>query len=172
MTVSDQSKPAPDDKPWLWEEARWRALTEKVRAGRSLKPARWKDGARVAVMGRRADVLEAFAKSLALRGQAVKEAAVLFDALGKAFVELDAGTGVALRDVQVTSSVLTDLAFDPTTGVLYGSTGNMGSNSPRHLLTIDVATARSTCTSVRGDWTSWISSRPTGKYCPSTSTST
>ena len=35
--------------PWQWEEARWRSIVNKVRAGRSLKPAKWKDGARVAV---------------------------------------------------------------------------------------------------------------------------
>src|SRR5262249_10338696 len=34
---------------WAWEEPRWRGAVEKVRAGRSLKPARWKDGARVCV---------------------------------------------------------------------------------------------------------------------------
>jgi peptidoglycan/xylan/chitin deacetylase (PgdA/CDA1 family) len=37
------------DPPWAWEERRWRAGVEKVRAGRSLRPARWKDGARVCV---------------------------------------------------------------------------------------------------------------------------
>jgi len=40
---------AGSDPSWDWEEARWRAVVQKVRAGRSLKPARWKDGARVAV---------------------------------------------------------------------------------------------------------------------------
>lgn len=34
---------------WSWPESRWRAAVDKVRAGRSLKPARWKDGARVSV---------------------------------------------------------------------------------------------------------------------------
>ena len=37
------------DKPWTWSEATWRAKVEHVRAGRSLAPARWKDGARCAV---------------------------------------------------------------------------------------------------------------------------
>ncbi|HEY8565815.1 MAG TPA: polysaccharide deacetylase [Beijerinckiaceae bacterium] len=37
------------DEPWQWEEARWRAAVARVRAGRSLKPERWKDGARFAV---------------------------------------------------------------------------------------------------------------------------
>lgn len=49
MARSVQSVPVGDEKPWLWEESRWRGLTEKVRAGRSLRPAQWKDGARVAV---------------------------------------------------------------------------------------------------------------------------
>jgi peptidoglycan/xylan/chitin deacetylase (PgdA/CDA1 family) len=35
--------------PWQWPEATWRGIVGKVRAGRSLKPAQWKDGARVAV---------------------------------------------------------------------------------------------------------------------------
>ena len=38
-----------NDLPWQWEESRWRSIVGKVRAGRSLKPAVWKDGARVAV---------------------------------------------------------------------------------------------------------------------------
>src|SRR5213593_1411906 len=37
------------DPAWGWEERRWRSAVNKVRAGRSLKPARWKDGARVCV---------------------------------------------------------------------------------------------------------------------------
>jgi peptidoglycan/xylan/chitin deacetylase (PgdA/CDA1 family) len=36
-------------EPWEWDEATWRARVGKVRAGRSLKPAAWKDGARCAV---------------------------------------------------------------------------------------------------------------------------
>jgi peptidoglycan/xylan/chitin deacetylase (PgdA/CDA1 family) len=40
----------PDRDPsWGWAEPRWRGAVEKVRAGRSLHPARWKDGARVCV---------------------------------------------------------------------------------------------------------------------------
>ena len=35
--------------PWLWDEPTWRSKVAKVRAGRSLKPKRWKDGARMAV---------------------------------------------------------------------------------------------------------------------------
>ncbi|MCR4265378.1 polysaccharide deacetylase [Nitratireductor sp. ZSWI3] len=36
-------------EPWEWSEDVWRSKVNKVRAGRSLKPARWKDGARCAV---------------------------------------------------------------------------------------------------------------------------
>lgn len=36
-------------EPWTWPEARWRGAAEKIRAGRSLKPDRWPDGARCAV---------------------------------------------------------------------------------------------------------------------------
>lgn len=46
--MSDDPRSA-EDKPWRWPEARWRAIVGKVRAGRSLKPAAWPDGARVAV---------------------------------------------------------------------------------------------------------------------------
>ncbi|TDK32265.1 polysaccharide deacetylase [Rhizobium deserti] len=36
-------------EPWEWDEATWRGKVDKVRAGRSLKPKAWKDGARCAV---------------------------------------------------------------------------------------------------------------------------
>ena len=36
-------------EPWEWPEAEWRAKVERVRAGRSLKPATWPGGAKVAV---------------------------------------------------------------------------------------------------------------------------
>ena len=35
--------------PWQWPEAQWRAIVNKVRAGRSLLPDSWPGGARVAV---------------------------------------------------------------------------------------------------------------------------
>ncbi|MEM6549623.1 MAG: polysaccharide deacetylase [Pseudomonadota bacterium] len=34
---------------WTWPEERWRPIVEKIRAGRSLKPATWPGGARCAV---------------------------------------------------------------------------------------------------------------------------
>jgi peptidoglycan/xylan/chitin deacetylase (PgdA/CDA1 family) len=37
------------DEPWTWSEETWRGKVEHVRAGRSLKPATWKNGARCAV---------------------------------------------------------------------------------------------------------------------------
>lgn len=36
-------------QPWTWDEQTWRGKVDHVRAGRSLKPARWKNGARCAV---------------------------------------------------------------------------------------------------------------------------
>jgi peptidoglycan/xylan/chitin deacetylase (PgdA/CDA1 family) len=36
-------------EPWQWQEAQWRQLVNHVRAGRRLRPQRWKDGARCAV---------------------------------------------------------------------------------------------------------------------------
>ncbi len=39
-----------DEKnPWEWSEAEWRGRVERVRAGRSYRPATWKNGARCAV---------------------------------------------------------------------------------------------------------------------------
>jgi peptidoglycan/xylan/chitin deacetylase (PgdA/CDA1 family) len=46
MAPSDSER---EEQPWRWEEPRWRAVVDKVRAGRSLKPAAWPNGARVAV---------------------------------------------------------------------------------------------------------------------------
>ena len=37
------------DPSWAWEERRWRAGVEKIRAGRPLRPAPWKGGARACV---------------------------------------------------------------------------------------------------------------------------
>ena len=42
-------EPAGGDEPWQWKDERWRRMIDKVRAGRSLKPAVWKGGAKVAV---------------------------------------------------------------------------------------------------------------------------
>src|SRR5215510_1828290 len=44
MTTTDDHDPS-----WSWPESRWRRAVDKVRTGRSLKPPRWKDGARVCV---------------------------------------------------------------------------------------------------------------------------
>jgi peptidoglycan/xylan/chitin deacetylase (PgdA/CDA1 family) len=38
-----------DLAPWQWPEARWRGIVNRVRAGRSLRPAKWQGGARCAV---------------------------------------------------------------------------------------------------------------------------
>jgi peptidoglycan/xylan/chitin deacetylase (PgdA/CDA1 family) len=39
----------PSTEPWEWPEATWRTHVDRVRAGRSLAPAQWPGGARVAV---------------------------------------------------------------------------------------------------------------------------
>jgi peptidoglycan/xylan/chitin deacetylase (PgdA/CDA1 family) len=36
-------------EPWQWPEPHWRGIVNHVRAGRALRPAAWKDGARCAV---------------------------------------------------------------------------------------------------------------------------
>jgi peptidoglycan/xylan/chitin deacetylase (PgdA/CDA1 family) len=38
-----------DMQPWEWPEPHWRGLVNQVRAGRPLRPATWKNGARCAV---------------------------------------------------------------------------------------------------------------------------
>jgi peptidoglycan/xylan/chitin deacetylase (PgdA/CDA1 family) len=40
---------ADDEQPWAWPEQTWHEIVAKVRAGRSLLPASWPGGARVAV---------------------------------------------------------------------------------------------------------------------------
>src|ERR687894_1035982 len=35
-------------QPWRWDEQTWRSKVDHVRAGRSMKPAKWKGGARCA----------------------------------------------------------------------------------------------------------------------------
>ena len=36
-------------EPWQWPEPHWRGIVDHVRAGRALRPAKWKNGARCAV---------------------------------------------------------------------------------------------------------------------------
>ncbi len=36
-------------EPWQWPDAHWRRLVDQVRAGRPLRPAQWKNGARCAI---------------------------------------------------------------------------------------------------------------------------
>jgi peptidoglycan-N-acetylglucosamine deacetylase len=44
--VNDQTNPL---EPWQWPDAHWKKLINQVRAGRSYRPTRWKNGARCAV---------------------------------------------------------------------------------------------------------------------------
>ncbi|MGA9867335.1 MAG: polysaccharide deacetylase [Acetobacteraceae bacterium] len=39
----------PQGEPWQWDEATWRHIVGRARAGRSLRPASWPNGARCAV---------------------------------------------------------------------------------------------------------------------------
>ena len=39
----------PDGEPWQWSEATWRRIVGRARAGRSMRPKAWPDGARCAV---------------------------------------------------------------------------------------------------------------------------
>ncbi|MEO8628430.1 MAG: hypothetical protein ABI612_10065, partial [Betaproteobacteria bacterium] len=36
-------------EPWQWSETQWRNIVGHVRAGRTLRPQRWQNGARCAV---------------------------------------------------------------------------------------------------------------------------
>jgi peptidoglycan/xylan/chitin deacetylase (PgdA/CDA1 family) len=50
--MQNSANPATPDNPtppWAWDEATWRGRVDQVRAGRSMKPAQWKNGARCAV---------------------------------------------------------------------------------------------------------------------------
>ena len=44
--VSKQDEP---EQPWQWSEPRWRAIVDRVRAGKTLRPDTWPGGARCAV---------------------------------------------------------------------------------------------------------------------------
>jgi peptidoglycan-N-acetylglucosamine deacetylase len=44
--VNDQTRPL---EPWQWPDAHWKKLINQVRAGRSYRPKKWKNGARCAV---------------------------------------------------------------------------------------------------------------------------
>ena len=46
--MNDQPK-HPEGEPWQWPEPTWRRIVGRARAGRSLKPKTWPDGARCAV---------------------------------------------------------------------------------------------------------------------------
>ena len=46
--LDDQTGKA-QEEPWQWAEEKWRGIVNKVRAGRTLKPAQWKGGAKACV---------------------------------------------------------------------------------------------------------------------------
>ncbi len=43
------TKKHPDGEPWQWPESTWRQIVGRARAGRSMRPKAWPDGARCAV---------------------------------------------------------------------------------------------------------------------------
>ncbi|NKB57677.1 MAG: polysaccharide deacetylase family protein [Alphaproteobacteria bacterium] len=45
----DQTATPKEELPWQWAEEKWRGIVDKVRAGRSLRPAQWKNGAKACV---------------------------------------------------------------------------------------------------------------------------
>ena len=50
-TIVPQQRAEADEQeqPWQWSEQRWRGIVERVRAGKTLRPDMWPDGARCAV---------------------------------------------------------------------------------------------------------------------------
>ncbi|MGW0393051.1 polysaccharide deacetylase family protein [Streptomyces sp. NPDC003042] len=48
MAMSESAQTTPR-RPWQWDESEWRHHVERVRAGRSLRPASWPKGTRCAV---------------------------------------------------------------------------------------------------------------------------
>ena len=49
MTDPQTAQIIETDEPWMWPESEWRQRVNQVRAGRSLRPAQWRGGARCAV---------------------------------------------------------------------------------------------------------------------------
>ena len=47
--MSETPPKHPEGEPWQWPEATWRRITNRARAGRSLRPASWPGGVRCAV---------------------------------------------------------------------------------------------------------------------------
>ena len=47
--MQNPATPENPTPPWAWDEATWRGRVDQVRAGRPMKPAQWKNGARCAV---------------------------------------------------------------------------------------------------------------------------
>jgi hypothetical protein len=63
---------------------------------------------------------------------------------------LDPATGATLQTIGPIGYSVTGLAFQPTTGVLYGTTGGRSPTSPNHLIRIDVNTGAGTVVGPHG----------------------
>ncbi len=94
--------------------------------------------------------LAAIGAALALAPSAFAQGQVLYGADGAAgnsadrLQVLDPATGQVTQNVGPVGYALTGLAEDPTTGVLYGVTGNVDVRAPGHLITVDKATGAGT----------------------------
>ena len=49
MVTKSNTDKTISEASWRWEDSKWQKIIYKVRAGRSLKPKQWKNGAQVAV---------------------------------------------------------------------------------------------------------------------------
>src|SRR4051812_29089522 len=73
---------------------------------------------------------------------------ILFGAIGGGHLSdlyiLDPSNGSVLFDLGPTGFSITGLRFDPSTGILYGSTANTGGSVPRSLITLNPSTGAGT----------------------------
>ena len=49
MNKDTEHKIPEQPESWRWPEEKWRDIVNKIRAGRSMKPTQWPNGAKVAV---------------------------------------------------------------------------------------------------------------------------
>jgi hypothetical protein len=86
----------PKLEPWEWPEETWRTMVGRARAGRSLKPASWPEGARCAV----AISFDADHETIPLRDNDESRGAA-----GDASDSPAAGAGVGAGDVLLSGGV-------------------------------------------------------------------
>lgn len=89
-------------------------------------------------------LLQASASQAAILYAAQNNARPLSGATDSVLITLDPTTGAVLSTIGQTGFVISDLAVDPTTGVLYASTARAALANPNALIRIDTATGAGT----------------------------